>query len=93
MRDVKRTAQFRRDFRRAKRGPHGRHVDSMLLAALELLAADAPLPPRYVDHAMKGEFSDCRDCHLRPDLLLVYRKVGSGVLELVRIGSHAQLGM
>lgn len=93
MRDIKRTAQFRRDFRRVKRGPYGGHVDATLLAALELLAVDAPLPTRYVDHPMKGAFSDCRDCHLRPDLVLVYRKVGSGVLELVRIGSHAQLGM
>jgi len=90
VRRVDRTAQFRRDFKRVKRGAHGRHIDATLLAALELLAADAVLPVRYVDHAMKGEF---RDCHLRPDLVLVYRKRGSDVLELVRIGSHAQLGM
>ena len=93
MRRVDRTAQFRRDFKRVKRGVHGRHIDATLLAALEMLAADAVLPVRYVDHAMKGEFRDCRDCHLRPNLVLVYRKRGSDVLELVRIGSHTQLGM
>lgn len=48
---------------------------------------------RYVDHPMKGDFRDCRDCHLRPDLMLVYRRGGAEWLELVRIGSHAQLGM
>ena len=91
MRSVRRTAQFRRDFKRVKRGAHGSHVNETLLAALELLVADAPLPSRYVDHPMKGRYADCRDCHLRPDLVLVYRKHGSDALELVRIGSHAQL--
>lgn len=82
MRTVKRTAQFRRDFRRVKRGVHGAHLDATLREALELLAADMPLPPRYVDHPMKGQYSDCRDCHLRPDLVLVHRKRGNDVLEL-----------
>ena len=93
MRSVKRTAQFRRDFKRVKRGGHGSHLDATLLEALALLVADAPLPVRYVDHPMKGRYADCRDCHLRPDLVLVYRKHGSDALELVRIGSHAQLGL
>ena len=54
MRTIKRTARFRRDFKRVKRGVHGDHLDATLLSALELLAADLPLPPRYVDHPMKG---------------------------------------
>ena len=74
-----------------KRGAHGGHLDETLLEALELLVADAPLPDRYVDHPMRGRYADCRDCHLRPDLVLVYRGHGSDALELVRIGSHAQL--
>lgn len=93
MREIVRTAQFRRDFKRVKRGVHGQHIDATLLAALEMLVADASLPARYVDHAMKGEFNDCRDCHLRSDMVLVYRKRGLDVLELVRIGSHTQLGL
>ena len=93
MRTVKRTAQFRRDFKSVKRGAHGHHLDATLLETLELLAADVPLPPRYVDHPMKGEYSDCRDCHLRPDLVLVYRKRGSDILELIRIGTHARLAI
>ena len=87
MRIAYRTAQFRRDFKRVNRGPHRGHIDDTLLAALELLAADAALPARYVDHPMKGAFSDCRDCHLRPDLVLVYRKRCTDALELVQLGS------
>lgn len=93
MRTVKRTAQFRRDFRRVKRSIHGGHVDATLLTALELLVADTPLPSRYVDHAMKGQYADCRNCHLRPDLVLLYRKRDSDILELIRIGTHAQLAI
>jgi len=93
VRTVKRTAQFRRDFKRVKRSVHRGHVDATLLAVLELLAVDSPLPARYVDHPMKGEYDDCRDCHLRPDLVLVYRKRSADVLELVRIGTHAQLAL
>ena len=93
MRTTKRTTLFKRDFKRAKRGVHGSHLDATLLEALELLESDVPLPRRYADHPMKGEFSDCRDCHLRSDLVLIYRKPDSDTLELVRIGSHAQLAI
>lgn len=93
MRTVKRTAQFRRDFKRVKWGVHGGHIDGTLLEALELLAADVPLPPRYADHPLKGQYNDCRDCHLRPDLVLVYRKRDADVLELIRIGTHTQLAI
>ena len=93
VRTVKRTAQFRRDFKRAKRGVHGRYLDTALLEALELLATDVPLPSRFVDHPMKGQYSDCRDCHLRPDLVLVYRKRDADVLELIRIGTHVRLAI
>ena len=72
---------------------HGGHLDVTLLEALDLLVADAPLPSRYVDHPMKGQYNDCRDCHLRPDLVLVYRKRNAKVLELVRIGTHTQLAI
>ncbi|MDD9961817.1 MAG: type II toxin-antitoxin system YafQ family toxin [Gammaproteobacteria bacterium] len=89
-RTVKRTAQFRRDFKRAKRSVHSGHLDATLLETLELLAADVPLPPRFVDHPMKGQYCDCPDCHTRPDLVLVYRKRDEDILELIRIGTHAQ---
>ena len=42
---------------------------------------------------MKGRYNDCRDCHLRSDLVLVYRKHDPDVLELIRIGTHTQLAI
>ena len=91
MRSIRRTRRFRRDFRRLKRGQHAEHIDRTLSAALKMLVADEPLPPNFRDHPMRGAFSDCRDCHLRGDLVLVYRKPSDDSLELVRIGSHAML--
>ena len=38
-----------------------------------------------------GEWADNRDCHIRPDLILIYRKPDADRLELVRLGSHSEL--
>ena len=93
MREVKYTARFRRDYRREKSGPHGKKLDALLMEAVNLLAADTILPRRHFDHPLAGEWNDHRDCHIRPDLVLIYRKPDADSLELVRLGSHSELGM
>jgi mRNA interferase YafQ len=62
----------------------------MLSDALALLAADKPLPERFRDHALVGQW---KDCHLRPDLVLIYRKPDDATLRLLRLGSHSELGL
>ena len=74
MRTINYTNQFKRDYRREKFGRHGKRLDSLLTQTLDLLVADYPLPRRYFDHPLSGEWDDCRDCHVRPDLVLIYRK-------------------
>jgi len=59
---------------------------------LRSLAADEPLDARYRDHALTGEWKDHRDCHVKPDLVLIYRKPDEDTLQLVRLGSHSELG-
>ena len=93
MRTVKYTKRFQRDYKREQSGIHGKRLDALLMEVVNLLAADAPLQPRNRDHALSGEWSDCRDCHLRPDLVLIYRKPDGDSLELVRLGSHSELGL
>ena len=66
---------------------------SSLVEVLESLVDDRPLEPRHRDHPLAGEWHDHRDCHLRPDLVLIYRKSGEDVLQLVRLGSHSELGL
>jgi len=93
MRTVKYTSRFKRDYRREKSGRHGKKMDALLMEVVNLLAADAPLPRRNFDHALTGEWGDHRDCHIRPDLVLIYRKPDDDNLELVRLGSHSELGL
>ena len=93
MRIVKYTNRFKRDYRREKSGQHGKRLDTLLMEVVELLTADTSLPARNRDHALTGEWSDHRDCHIRPDLVLIYRKPDEASLELVRIGSHSELGL
>jgi mRNA interferase YafQ len=93
MREVKYTARFKRDYRREKFGRHGNKLDALLMEVVNLLADDTPLPRRNFDHTLSGEWNDHRDCHIRPDLVLIYRTPDDKSLELVRQGSHSELGL
>jgi mRNA interferase YafQ len=92
MRRIERTKGFKRDYQRVIATPKHRDLDNLLPAVLMLLATDTPLPAKYVDHPLRGEWKDFRDCHVKPDLVLIYRKSGNDVLQLVRLGSHSELG-
>ena len=93
MRDVKYTSRFQRDYKREKSGRLGKRLDALLMEVVNSLASDTPLPHRNFDHPLSGEWIDYRDCHIRPDLVLIYRKPDANSLELVRLGSHSELGM
>ena len=93
MRTIKRSTQYKRDYKREKRGKHGTTLDNKLFVILQLLITDIPLPELMHDHPLIGNFKDCRDCHIKPDLVLIYRKINDNVLELVRLGSHSELGL
>jgi mRNA interferase YafQ len=93
MRVIKYTNRFKRDYRREKSGQHGKLLDGTLMKVVTLLAVDASLPRRNFDHALTGEWRDHRDCHIKPDLILIYRKPDGDNLELVWHGSHSELGL
>ena len=92
MRTIERTGQFKRDYNRASKGRHRTSLDASLAPLVEALATNQPLAPRCYDHALSGEWADHRDCHVKPDLVLIYQKPDAGTLRLVRLGSHAELG-
>lgn len=64
-----------------------------MLAAISLLVTDSPLPEKFRDHPLTGEWTDHRDCHIKPDLVLIYRIPNADSLELVRLGSHSELSL
>ena len=68
-------------------------VESRLEEVVKCLVNDIPLDQRYRDHALSGNWRDHRDCHLAPDLVLIYRLTGEDGLQLVRLGSHSNLGL
>jgi len=88
MRAIVRTAQFKSDLKRLAKS--GEYSLDELLAVIEKLAKDISLPEKYRDHALAGKRKDHRDCHIRPDWLLIYR-LEPEKLTLVRTGSHAEL--
>ena len=91
MRTVKQTAQFKRDLKREAKGPHRALLAESFVAIVRTLARDKPLAEKYRDHALTGQWKDHRDCHIKPDLVLIYQKPDAEILRLVRIGSHSEL--
>lgn len=88
---ITKTAQYKRDVKAARKS--GLDMEKLDLV-VQLLAADVALPPRNHDHALAGEWKGCRECHIEPDWLLVYRKIEEMLeLKLIRTGSHSKLDM
>ena len=93
MRTIDRTNQFKRDFKREFKGRYLKDLKRELTEVVRTLANDIPLPEKHCDHALTGEWKDHRDCHVKPDWILIYRKPDEKCLQLVRLGSHSELGL
>jgi mRNA interferase YafQ len=92
MRTIDRAAAFKRDYKRAKASPrHRQDVDRLVSGVIAFLVTDQDLPHLYSDHALVGGWSGYREYHLKPDLLLIYRKPDAQTLRLARLGSHSDL--
>lgn len=91
MRRIERTKAFKRDYKRVKSTLGHKDIDVILPEILRLLAEEVALPLKYFDHSLSGDWKDHRDCHIKPDLILIYRKPNKEVLQLVRLGSHSEL--
>lgn len=86
---VKTTTRFRKDLKVVKR--RGLNV-GLLKQAISILATGGTLPERYHDHALTGNLTGFRECHILPDLLLVYLiEEDVLVLTLTRTGTHSDL--
>ncbi|MBO4623513.1 MAG: type II toxin-antitoxin system YafQ family toxin [Bacilli bacterium] len=83
------TTQFKKDYKNAmKRGLPIGELDHVI----RLLADDNPLPDKYRDHELGGNWKGFRECHIQPDWLLIYRITNNNlILSLSRTGSHSDL--
>jgi len=90
---IERTSQFKRDYKRESKGQHRTTLAVAFGEVLNVLITEQALDQKYHDHSLSGNWSDHRDCHVKPDLILIYRKPENDVLQLVRLGSHSELGL
>ena len=82
-----RVASFKKDYK--KLNPKDKEA---LKSVIKMLANGDTLDEQYKDHKLIGNYLGCRECHIKPDLLLIY-KIDNNILELalVRTGNHAKL--
>ena len=86
---IKYETTFKKDFKRIiKRG----YNIQLLEDVIEILASGQMLPGKYKDHNLTGNYYDCRECHITPDWLLIY-KINNNelILYLTRTGTHSDL--
>lgn len=92
MRMIELSKSFKKDYKRTKANPrHAQDMRALYEAVALLLAEDKPLPENCRDHALVGEWEGYRECHLKPDLLLIYKTDEPGILRIARLGSHSDL--
>ena len=89
MYDITYSTKFKKDYKLAVK----RHWDvDLLRIVITQLANDELLAPKHKDHRLQGKFADCRECHIKPDWLLIYRiNEDANTLELVATGTHSDL--
>ena len=89
MLSVRYSSKFKKDFKAIVR--RGYNI-SLFETVLGILREEKPLPERYNDHALKGDFLGHRECHITPDWLLIYEIAdGELILYLTRTGTHSDL--
>ncbi len=87
--EIKRTGLFKKDYEKMfKRGANM----ALLHEAIDLLRQGLPLPERFRDHTLSGDYAGYRECHINPDWLLIYYiETEVLVLTLPRTGTHSDL--
>ena len=91
MRTIERSSAFKRDYKRESKGQHRVTLDADLVPVVTVLADDGALDAKYRDHDLGGDWKGYRECHIKPDLLLIYKKPDKDTLQLARIGLHSEL--
>ena len=83
------SSKFKKDYKRVMK--QGKDPD-VLFRVVDLLTREQPLPEQYRDHALTGNYTGHRECHLQPDWLLIYKQESDRLtLTLTRTGSHSDL--
>ena len=82
------SSQFKKDFKKARKLPL--HDLKIIFEVISILEKEAILDEKYKDHELIGNWSSFRECHIKPDLLLIYKR-NSSELQLARIETHSDI--
>ena len=86
---LKYSSRFKKELKAYK---HDNDFLAELEKVLDILAKGDSLPDKYRNHQLIGEFKGCSECHVRPDIILIYKIEKSDlVVLLLRVGSHSNL--
>lgn len=85
--NLSQTSQFKKDIKKQRK--RGKEIGK-IKKVIELLFTGKILPPQYKDHPLIGNWKGCRDCHIEPDWILIYR-ISQYELRLERTGTHSDL--
>lgn len=87
--DIVITSKFKKDLKTYK---HKRDILAELNQYVTMIQYHLPLPAKCNDHILTGNYAGKRDCHVRPDDVLIYQISGNDLI-LVRFGNHGKLGL
>lgn len=88
MKQLRYTRQFKKDLKKFLNQP--KKLEG-LRSVLDMLRNEMPLPEKYRQHTLKGEYSGCMECHIEGDFLIIWYDEENDTLALVRLGSHSEL--
>ncbi len=92
MYSIRRLKDFEISIQRLKHSGIKTSVKKKIEHTIDLLVSGQKLPDSYKDHKLSGELKSFRECHIKGDLLLIYKiEKENLILVLVDIGSHSQL--
>ncbi len=88
MKELRYTGRFKKDLKRILNQPKKLKA---LQEVLDMLKNEMPLPEKYREHTLQGEYAGCVECHIEGDFLLIWFDENTNTLALFRLGSHSEL--
>ena len=88
MKQLKYTGQYKKDLKRYINQPKKLKA---LNEVLDMLRKEIPLPKKYRQHTLQGEYSGCLECHIEGDFLLIWYDKENNTIVLFRLGTHSEL--
>ena len=88
MKEIRKTSQFKKDFKR-----FSKDVEKVktLMSIVEKLERGEFIPDEFYPHPLKGEWKNYMECHIDDDYLLIWFDKEESIVRLVRLGSHSEL--